>query len=66
VGPPLHPVRVGDGTADELQLDVYGQVVDAAYEFIRRGVTLDDSTARLLVGVGKRVCRRWREPDEGI
>ncbi len=60
------PVRVGNGASDQLQLDVYGKVVDAAYEFVQRNGRLDRSTARMLKGLGETVCRRWREPDEGI
>ena len=60
------PVRIGNGARAQLQLDVYGEVLDAAYEFICRGGRLDHSTARMLLGLGETVCRRWREPDEGI
>lgn len=60
------PVRVGNDAQNQLQLDVYGEVVDAAYQFVRRGGRLDRTAARMLVKFGKTVCRRWREPDEGI
>ncbi|HEX2173379.1 MAG TPA: glycoside hydrolase family 15 protein [Dehalococcoidia bacterium] len=60
------PVRVGNGAFDQLQLDVYGEVIDAAYVFACRGGTFDRDTKRLLRGLGQTVCRRWREPDEGI
>lgn len=60
------PVRVGNAAEDQLQLDTYGEVADATFEYVRRGGTLDGVTSRLLVGLGKTVCRRWREPDEGI
>lgn len=60
------PVRIGNGAADQFQLDVYGEMVDAAFQFVLRGGRLDRSTARMLVGLGMTVCRRWREPDEGI
>lgn len=60
------PVRVGNDASAQLQLDIYGEVVDAAYQFVRHGGKLESSTARLLVGLGKTVCKRWREPDEGI
>jgi GH15 family glucan-1,4-alpha-glucosidase len=60
------PVRVGNDARSQLQLDVYGEVVDAVYEFVRRGGRIAPRTARMLVGLGKTVCRRWREPDEGI
>jgi GH15 family glucan-1,4-alpha-glucosidase len=60
------PVRVGNGAEGQLQLDTYGHVVDAAYEFARRGGRLDRSMGRMLVALGRTVSRRWREPDEGI
>ena len=60
------PVRVGNGAHDQLQLDTYGELVSAAYEFVRRERTLDGWHARLLRKLGDEVCRRWREPDEGI
>ena len=60
------PVRVGNAARDQLQLDVYGEVIDAAYHFVRRGGRLDRETARMLVGFGETICRRWREPDAGM
>jgi len=60
------PVRVGNGAHDQLQIDVYGEVVNAAFDFVQRGGRLDPASARMLAGFGKTVCRRWREPDEGI
>jgi GH15 family glucan-1,4-alpha-glucosidase len=60
------PVRVGNAAEGQLQLDVYGEVIDAVYQFVRRGGHLNRMTARMLVAFGETVCRRWREPDEGI
>jgi GH15 family glucan-1,4-alpha-glucosidase len=60
------PVRTGNGAVDQFQLDVYGEVADAVFEFIERGGRLDRATAALLVAIGRTVCRRWREPDHGI
>jgi GH15 family glucan-1,4-alpha-glucosidase len=60
------PVRIGNDARDQLQLDVYGEVIDAAARFARTGGRFDRDTARLLAGLGETVCRRWREPDEGI
>jgi GH15 family glucan-1,4-alpha-glucosidase len=61
-----HPVRIGNDAANQLQLDTYGELADAVYEFVRRGGRLDRQTGRLLVGLGRAVCKRWREPDDGI
>ncbi|MBI2186484.1 MAG: glycoside hydrolase family 15 protein [Acidobacteria bacterium] len=60
------PVRVGNAAAGQLQLDTYGEVIDAAWRYCARGGRLDRTTARTLVGLGQTVVRRWREPDEGI
>lgn len=60
------PVRIGNDAHGQLQLDVYGEVVDAAARFAAAGGSFDRATARMLAGLGETVCRRWREPDEGI
>jgi GH15 family glucan-1,4-alpha-glucosidase len=59
-------VRVGNAAAGQLQLDVYGEVIDAAYQLISRGERIDHTTAQMLVDFGETVRRRWREPDAGI
>ncbi len=60
------PVRVGNAAHDQLQLDIYGEVIDAVARYARGGVRFDKDTQRLLRGFGDTVCRRWREPDQGI
>jgi GH15 family glucan-1,4-alpha-glucosidase len=60
------PVRIGNDAHGQLQLDVYGEVIDAVFRFAERGGRFDRDTARLLGGLGDTVCKRWREPDEGI
>jgi GH15 family glucan-1,4-alpha-glucosidase len=60
------PVRIGNDAHGQLQLDVYGEVIDAVAHFARRGGRFDRDTVRLLDGLGRTVVKRWREPDEGI
>jgi GH15 family glucan-1,4-alpha-glucosidase len=60
------PVRVGNGAHDQLQLDTYGELISAAYEFVQREHTLGDWHARLLADLGEEVYACWQEPDEGI
>jgi GH15 family glucan-1,4-alpha-glucosidase len=60
------PVRIGNGAASQLQLDVYGEVIDAVAHFVRSGGTLDRETQRMLCALGDYVCRNWQRPDEGI
>jgi GH15 family glucan-1,4-alpha-glucosidase len=60
------PVRVGNGAAAQLQLDIYGEVIDATTLFVRQGGRLDRETQRMLCGFGEYVCANWSRPDEGI
>jgi GH15 family glucan-1,4-alpha-glucosidase len=60
------PVRVGNGAADQHQLDGYGWVLDAAWQATRRGRPLSSEAWRAVRGFTDRVCARWREPDAGI
>jgi GH15 family glucan-1,4-alpha-glucosidase len=60
------PVRTGDDAHGQLQLDVYGEVIDAVSRFARQGGGFDRDTVKMLDGLGHTVCKRWCEPDEGI
>jgi len=60
------PVRVGNAAQTQLQLDVYGEVIDAAVRFIRAGGSFDSDTRAMLRDFGVYVCDHWRDPDEGI
>lgn len=60
------PVRVGNGARSQLQLDVYGEVIDAAAQYARAGGRFDRTTQKVLVGFGKYVAHNWDQPDEGI
>ncbi len=60
------PVRVGNEAHTQLQLGVYGEVVEAAYHHVKHGRTLDWSEQRMLTGLGEVVCDDWQKPDAGI
>jgi len=60
------PVRVGNGAADQFQLDGYGWVLDAAWLLTRDGHRLHGETWRAMAGFADTVAARWREPDAGI
>jgi GH15 family glucan-1,4-alpha-glucosidase len=60
------PVRVGNAAWAQLQLDIYGELIDAAARFISQGGSFDRQAVRLLDDLGETVCRRWREPDSGM
>jgi GH15 family glucan-1,4-alpha-glucosidase len=60
------PVRTGNAARDHLQLDVYGEVIDAAAQYAFQGGTLDRETQKALVGFGNYVVKHWQDPDQGI
>ena len=60
------PVRIGNAALEQLQLDVYGEVLDSLHSARRAGVELDADALRLQRALADHVCVIWREPDEGI
>lgn len=60
------PVRIGNGAHTQQQLDVYGEVILAAYTYAADGGVIDKASARMLAGFGEVVHSIWREPDSGI
>ena len=60
------PVRVGNGASAQLQLDVYGEVLDMLYQARRRGLVADDHAWTLVRHLLASLEQRWHEPDEGI
>ena len=59
-------VRVGNAAREQLQLDVYGEILLMAFDHAQKGGELDRSQANLLNAVGDTIIQRWEEPDEGI
>src|SRR5690606_2844748 len=60
------PVRIGNDAHTQLQLDIYGDTMQTAFDFVDRGGTLDFYEQRLLIGFGRTVLRLWRQPDASI
>ena len=60
------PVRVGNGAADQIQLDVYGSLFEAASLYARAGGEIDGDTGKELMKIADYVAENWRERDAGI
>ena len=60
------PVRIGNAASSQLQLDVYGEVMDAAYESIRHGLARSAHGWALLRQLMAFLEVEWDTPDEGI
>ena len=60
------PVRIGNGAADQLQLDIYGEAMDSVYLGARAGLGVADRGWNHVVRMIDWLCEHWNEPDEGI
>jgi GH15 family glucan-1,4-alpha-glucosidase len=60
------PVRIGNAAAGQLQLDVYGEVIDALHQARRAGLPVDPVAWQIERHMLDRLETAWREPDHGI
>ncbi len=60
------PVRVGNAAWQQKQLDVFGEVLDAAHLLQDELGELEPATQQLLVTLADRAASSWREPDAGM
>jgi GH15 family glucan-1,4-alpha-glucosidase len=60
------PVRIGNGAWNQRQLDVYGELLGAAYRLRGQLGELDEVTSHFLVEVADAAAARWQGRDQGI
>ncbi len=60
------PVRIGNDAVHNLQLDIYGELMDAVYLFDKYGSPISHDLWQDLVRLVTWVTQHWREPDESI
>jgi GH15 family glucan-1,4-alpha-glucosidase len=60
------PVRIGNAARDQVQLDVYGEILDTLFLYSVYGESIDEPTWRYLRSLGDRICERWRNADDGV
>jgi GH15 family glucan-1,4-alpha-glucosidase len=60
------PVRVGNAAVNQLQLDVYGEVMDSLHEARRQGIDEERSDWQLQSQIMEFLESKWEEPDEGL
>jgi GH15 family glucan-1,4-alpha-glucosidase len=60
------PVRIGNGAYNQLQLDIYGELMDAVYLYNKYGDPIWYELWTHLRGLIDWVCDNWRREDEGI
>jgi GH15 family glucan-1,4-alpha-glucosidase len=60
------PVRIGNGAAGQLQLDIYGEAMDSVYLADLRGVQAGHQGWTELAAILDWLCDNWDQPEEGI
>jgi GH15 family glucan-1,4-alpha-glucosidase len=60
------PVRAGNAAAQQLQIDVFGEVMDAIYHGRRGKLTVDDNGWNLQRSLVEHLQTIWEQPDHGI
>ncbi len=60
------PVRVGNAALGQLQLDIYGDLLQTAWIFAHGHQRLDRDTGAVLGRIADLVCDIWRQPDSSI
>jgi GH15 family glucan-1,4-alpha-glucosidase len=60
------PVRVGNAASDQLQLDIYGELLDAIYLFDKYRESTSYSLWSRIAALVEWVAEHWRQPDDGV
>jgi GH15 family glucan-1,4-alpha-glucosidase len=60
------PVRIGNGAANQLQLDIYGELIDSVWFYSQNGSAIDHDAWVDLTRVIDWICENWDQADEGI
>ncbi|MCT9077327.1 glycoside hydrolase family 15 protein [Streptomyces fulvoviolaceus] len=60
------PVRIGNAAADQLQLDIYGALIDSIYLYDKWAKPISSGQWDDVCALVDWVCEHWDQPDEGI
>ncbi|WP_428392154.1 glycoside hydrolase family 15 protein [Lichenicoccus sp.] len=60
------PVRIGNDAGGQMQLDIYGELLDSTYLSNKYGDAISHEGWQHVCCVVEHVCAHWREPDAGI
>ncbi|TPG78554.1 glycoside hydrolase family 15 protein [Pseudomonas arsenicoxydans] len=60
------PVRIGNGACDQVQLDIFGELMDAVYLVNKYGEAISHEGWKHTVDVVDQVCETWQQKDVGI
>lgn len=60
------PVRIGNAAVEQLQLDIYGELIDSIYLFNKYGAGISSDAWADVARVTDWVCANWDQPDAGM
>ena len=60
------PVRIGNAAEEQLQLDIFGEILDAAYIFHQKGGQITPTIWQLIESLVEAVHRNWEKKDKSI
>src|SRR5919198_4449728 len=60
------PVRVGNGAADQVQLDVYGSMLEAIWLYAKQVGRVDGTTGKAIAKIADYVAKHWRDTESRI
>ncbi len=60
------PVRIGNGSANQMQLDIFGELLNAFYDTTRRGEDFPEKRWPLVTKIVEHICDNWNRKDAGI
>ena len=60
------PVRIGNGAYQQLQLDIYGELMDSLYLFNKYGTSISYDLWNYLRRLTDWVCKHWQDKDDAI
>jgi GH15 family glucan-1,4-alpha-glucosidase len=60
------PVRIGNDAAHQLQLDIYGEIIDAIYLLEQHAGQMAYDVWSTIAAAAGWLCENWDQPDEGI
>jgi len=60
------PVRIGNAAADQLQMDIYGELMDSIYLTNKYGEAISHDNWEAVIRLVDHVCKHWKVADAGI
>jgi GH15 family glucan-1,4-alpha-glucosidase len=60
------PVRIGNAACDQMQIDVFGEIADAAFQTYKAGMAPAERGRTLRPLILEYLAEAWRKPDQGI